>query len=255
MWEEYGKTTSQTSLRINYDFDSVGGQSGSPVFMTSDNGSTYVCAIHTSGGSTENGGTKINSFIFHYLNSFVVSHNYERLAATIVPTDYGFTDAYPTDDYTKTNYTTHTLSSGFQFQTRRYRTGYIHNEYIVMSPFRNGIEEAFIEYKFDIPVSKIEVDLSHWRSLSSEWTYSSNCTAVLRVSNGKGGYTTMLDLLDYSTNLPTDRTNPTTYTIELSTPVYSFEFYMHSIRINTNDNNRGRICIGDMKIYAKEEWY
>ncbi len=255
MWEEYGKTVSQTALRMDYDFDSVGGQSGSPVFMTSDDGSRYVCAIHTAGGSATNGGTKINSFIFHYLNSFVVSHNYERLAATVVPTDYGFADAYPTDDYTKTNYMTHTLSSGFQFQTRRYRTGYIHNEYIVMSPFRNGITEAFIEYKFDIPVSKIEVDLAHWRSLSIEWTYSSNCTAVLRVPNENGGYTTMLDLLSSSTNLPTDRTTPTTYTIEFSTPVYSFEFYMHSDRINTNDNNRGRICIGDMKIYAKEEWY
>lgn len=103
-----------------------------------------------------------------------------------------FADAYPIDDYTRTNYTMHTLSFGFQFQTRRYRTGYIHNEYVVMSPFRNGITEAFIEYKFDVLVSKIEVDLSHWRSLSYEWTYPSDCTAVLRIPNGSGGYATTL---------------------------------------------------------------
>ncbi len=254
MWEEYGKTVSQTVLRIDYDFDSVSGQSGSPVFMTSDDGSRYVCAIHTAGGSTTNGGTKINSFIFHYLNSFVTNHNYEHFVTTLAPTDYGFADAYPTDIDTKTQYKTHTLSSGFQFQTRRYRTGYIHNEYIVMSPFRSGITEAFIEYKFDVPVSKIKVDLSHWRSLSNEWTYSSNCIAVLRTPNGDG-YTTVLDLLSKETNLPTDREHPATYIIEFSVPVYTFEFYMQSKRINTNDNNRGRICIGNMDVYTTEGYY
>lgn len=257
MWETHGNLTGQTSYKYSYNFDTYSGQSGSPVFMTADDGSVYVCGIHTSGNSSAgiNYATRINSFIYHYLNSFVSYHNYEHLAATIVPTDYGFADAYPTDNYTKTNYITHTLSSGFQFQTRRYRTGYIHNEYIVMSPFRSGITEAFIEYKFDVPVSKIEVDLSHWRSLAQEWTYSSNCTAVLRVPDGQGGYTVIFDLLAESTNLPTDRTNPTTYTIEFPTPVYSFEFYMHSDRINTNDNNRGRICIGNINVYTKEGWY
>lgn len=254
MWEEYGKTVSQTELRFDYDFDVVNGQSGSPVFMTTDEGSIYVCNIITAGGSTTNGGTKINSFIFHYLNSFVTNHNYEHFATTIEPTDYGFADAYPTDETTKTQYKTHTLSSGFQFQTRRYRTGYIHNEYIVMSPFRSGITEAFIEYKFDVPVSKIEVELSHWRSLSHEWTYSSNCNAVVRIPNDDG-YTTVQDLLSKETNLPTDREHPTTYSIEFPTPVFSFEFYMESKRINTNDNNRGRICIGNMNVYTTEGYY
>lgn len=249
------------SYRYTTNVYGVGGQSGSAYFMTNSTG-TYVWGILTHNYTYDNwktisgtSGVFFNNFIFHYLNSFVTYHNYEHLAATILPTDYGFADAYPTDDYTRTNYTTHILSSGFQFQTRRYRTGYIHNEYVVMSPFRNGITEAFIEYKFDVPVSKIEVDLAHWRSLSHEWTYASNCTAVLRIPNGSGGYTTVLDLLSSSTNLPTDRTNPTTYTIEFSTPVYSFQFYMKSKRININDNNRGRICIGNLKIYTKEGWY
>lgn len=254
MWESHGTLIESTTYRYRHNFDSVGGQSGSPVFMTSDTGSVYVCGIHTSGGSTSNGATRINSFIFHYLNSFVTHRNYEHIAATIVPTDYGFADAYPTDDYTKTNYTTHTLSSGFQFKTRRYRTGYIHNEYIVMSVFRTGITEAFIEYSFDVPVTKIDVDLSHWRELSTEWTYSSSCNAVLRIPTANG-YTTVLDLLSESTNLPTNRTNPKTYTIEFPEPVYSFEFYMQSLRPSANDSNRGRICIGNLNVYTKEGWY
>lgn len=254
MWETHGRLTWNSAYKYAYDFDTVSGQSGSPVFMTGDDGNVYVCGIHTSGGEYSNYATRINSFIFHYLNSFVVSHNYERLAATIVPTDYGFADAYPTDDYTKNNYTTHTLSSGFKFRTKRYRTGYIHNEYVVMSPFRSGITEAFIEYNFDVPISKIEVFLSHWRSLSHEWTYSTNCSAVLRIKDGSN-YITILDLLSDTTKLSTDRNNQTKYTIEFPKTVYSFEFYMKSSKVNVNDNNRGRICIGGMNVYAKEEWH
>ncbi|MCI7190774.1 MAG: hypothetical protein MR998_09105, partial [Lachnospiraceae bacterium] len=43
-----------------------GGQSGSPIFMTGSDGSTFVCGIHTSGQVTENGGTRINNLIFYY---------------------------------------------------------------------------------------------------------------------------------------------------------------------------------------------
>lgn len=257
MWKAEGKIIRKDNdYRYTTNVYGVGGQSGSAYFMTNSQ-STYVWGILTHNYTYDNwetiagtSGVYINNFIFHYLNSFVTNHNYEHLAATIIPTDYGFADAYPTDDYTKTNYITHTLSSGFQFQTRRYRTGYIHNEYIVMSPFRNGITEAFIEYKFDVPVSKIEVDLSHWRLLSHEWTYSSNCTAGIYTGNK-----IVLDLLASSTNLPTDRTQPNTYTIEFDSPVYSFKFYMESKRINTNNDNRGRLCIGDMKIYTTEGWH
>ncbi len=250
MWETHGKLLKKTTYQYSYDFDTVGGQSGSPIFMTYDDGVAYVCGIHTHGGSS-NGGTIFNSFIMNYLRSIVARSKNESLVATIKPTDYGFADAYPTDDYTKTNFTTHTLNTGFTFKTRRYRTGYIHEEYIVMSPFRKGITEAFIEYQFDDLVTKIEVDLSHWRNLSNEWTYSSDCTAVLRIKNGNS-YVTVLDLLSPFTYLPTDRTHPTTYTIFFPTPVSSFEFYMESKNIFVNESNRGRICIGDLKIYTTE---
>ncbi|MDE6656612.1 MAG: trypsin-like serine protease, partial [Anaeroplasmataceae bacterium] len=241
MWESYGKLLEKTTYTYRYDFDSFGGQSGSPVFMTDDDGVTYVCGIHTHGSTSYNGGTIFNSFIMNYLRSIVARSKNESLVATIKPADYGFADAYPTDDYTKTNFTTHTLNTGFTFKTKRYRTGYIHDEYIVMSPFRKGITEAFIEYQFDDLVTKIEVDLSHWRNLSNEWTYSSDCTAVLRIKNGNS-YVTVLDLLSPFTYLPTDRTNPTTYTIFFPTPVSSFEFYMESKNIFVNESNRGRIC-------------
>lgn len=96
--------------------------------------------------------------------SFSKPRVYDNLPS-IAPIEYGFPDAYSTNPDVASRYTTHTTASGFTFQTRRFRTGYIHNEYIVMSPIRTGYKEAFIEYKFNTPVERIDVELSHWREI------------------------------------------------------------------------------------------
>lgn len=251
MWEEHGKTVSQTELRFDYDFDAVGGQSGSPVFMTADDGSTYVCNILTASGANSNGGTKINSFIFHYLNSFVTNHNYEHSVGSISPDEYGFDDAYPVDSKTRTEYENHYTDKNFHFQTIRYRTGYIHDEYIVMSCMRENVTEAFIEYKFDTPISKLTVQLSHWRERSVEWLDKDTGVAELQYwDNNK--WNEKLDLLSDETALPRDRTNPKTYTIVFEEPVTRIQFYEKANKQYFNDNNRGRICIGDITFYTKE---
>lgn len=256
MWKSVATVTDLTNDGIyKLTNDLKGGQSGSGLHVSLPNGG-YVCGIGTFYSyyvddnknyvTINTGGTQINTFMFHYMNSFVTNHNYDHVAATITPSDYGFADAYPTSETTKS----HTLSTGFEFSTTRYRTGFIQGEYIVISPFRKDITKAYIEYNFNVSVTKIEVDLTHWRPLSNEWTYPSNCTAELRTESGY-----KLDLLSKEMNLPTDRTHPTTYTIVFDKPVYSFGFYMESNRINTNDSNRGRLCIGNMKVYTAESWY
>lgn len=254
MWYAEGKIKSKDNAhRYTTNVYGVSGQSGSAYFMTNSKNETYVWGILTHNYSYDNwntisgtSGVYINNFIFHYLNSFVANHNYEHVAATITPYDYGFADAYPVSDTTKM----HTLSTGFEFTTTRYRTGFIHGEYIVMSPFRKNITKAYIKYDFNVPVTKIEVDLTHWRSLSFEWTYSSNCTAEFKTESGY-----KLNLLSDEMNLPIDRTQPTTYTIVFDKPVYSFGFYMENKKSNFNDSNRGRLCIGNMKVYTNEGWY
>lgn len=251
MWETHGQMVNQSNLRYEYNFDTTGGQSGSPVFMTTDDGATYVCGIHTSGGSVTNGGTKINSFIFHYLNSFVTYHNYEHSVGSISPNEYGFADAYPTDSDTRTKYDDHYTDKNFHFQTVRYRTGYIHNEYIVMSCIRENVTEAFIEYKFDTPISRLTVQLSHWREKSVEWLDKDTGMAELQYwENNK--WNQKLDLLSDETALPRDRTNPKTYTVTFSEPVTRIRFYEKANLQYFNDNNRGRICIGDITFYSKE---
>lgn len=73
MWKATGTLTAFESNGIyyRYNMDTEGGQSGSPVRVDLDTGS-YVCGIHTYSTGSYNGGPRIDSFMFAYLNSFVV---------------------------------------------------------------------------------------------------------------------------------------------------------------------------------------
>lgn len=170
----------------------------------------------------------------------------------ICPNEYGFADTYPSDTSTSSLFTKHNVR-GFTFETRRYRTGFIHNEYIVMSPIRENINEAWIEYKFSTPISRIDIQLSHWRPYSNECLDSSTGTAVVQqyISNQ---WITNLDLLSDSTALPTERANIKIYTINFAVPTTQFRIYSHSFTVNTNDSNRGRICIGNIAFYPQEQY-
>ncbi len=243
------------------NLDSEGGQSGSP-YRVNINGGEFMCGIHTYNvGNSYSGGTRIDEFMFAFLNSFVANHNVIYEVASIKPSDYGFADAYPTDDSTKDNFKTHTLSTGFTFRTRRYRTGYIQSEYIVMSCIKTNITEAFIEYEFDVPVYRIDVDLAHWREYSHEWLDKDKGIAELQVWHERSWWNPLVssrwvqkfDLLSDETALPRDRTQPTTYSIEFDSPVTGFRFYSKINNPDISDSNRGRICIGNMNIYTKAD--
>ena len=200
---------------------------------------------------------ELDSSVYQYWDDYWSKENFTKpkeyaITPYVLPDEYGFVDAYPTDEETKENYVEHTAHNGFIFETRRYRTGYIHDEYIVMSPIREGINEAFIEYRFLTPISRLDVELSYWRTYSSEWLNSSTGTAVLQQSIGND-WTTKLDLLSDSTDLPTDRNSSKIYKIQFDKPAYKIRFYTSTFANNTNDSNRGRICIGDMAFYETED--
>lgn len=233
--------------------DTEGGQSGSPYRVNVNNGD-YVCGIHTySVGNSYTGGIRIDGFMFAFMNSFVAGD----LLYEITPDDYNFADSYPVDEETSTHFYTHELDNGLTFRTRRYRTGFIQGEYIVMSPIRPEIEkkEAFIEYSFNAPVNRIQVDLTYWREVSTEILDSDNGSAYLQVKNGDD-WSNVFDLLSASTNLPTNRDNPTTYTIDFDKPIYVFRFYSE-YHGNTfvYDANRGRLCIGNMIVWTEFDNY
>lgn len=169
----------------------------------------------------------------------------------IKPNEYGFGDAYPTDGNTKENFIEHNASNDFTFRTRRYRTGYIHNEYIVMSPIRRGIRQAFIEYQFDRAITRLDVQLSHWRNYASEGLNENTGKAELQQYIGDE-WVTQLDLLSSESNLPTERSRPQYYSVFFERPAYRIRFYSESYTENTNDSNKGRICIGNMAFYPSK---
>ena len=170
----------------------------------------------------------------------------------VKPNEYGFEDAYPSDTDTENNFTKHTIR-GFSFETRRYRTGYIHNEYIVLSPKRRTFNYAFIEYKFSIPLTRIDVNLSHWRDYASEQLNSSNGRVEVQEFTEER-WTTVLDLLSEETALPRDRNKQSTYKLYFSKPVTNIRFYASTSTTNLNDNNKGRICIGNMTFYPYKNY-
>ena len=169
----------------------------------------------------------------------------------IKPNEYGFADAYPSDETTKNTFISHTASHNFTFETRRYRTGYIHDEFIVMSPIRSGFKEAFIEYRFSYAVTRIDVELSHWRETSHELLTNSTGEASVQYY-WENQWVDKLDLLSSSTALPTNRNSHKFYKIEFDNPVYRVRLHAETFSTNTNDGNRGRICIGNMAFYPSE---
>ena len=73
------KIIGKTNYIYKTTVDFTEGQSGSPLFMTGSDGNTYVCGImsHDFGiGNLEFhiSATKFNTFVFHYLNSYVASN-------------------------------------------------------------------------------------------------------------------------------------------------------------------------------------
>lgn len=63
-WYAYRQIASVNSLKVYYDIDTVGGQSGSAVYRII-NGERYGIAIHAYGGATTNSGTRIITPVYN----------------------------------------------------------------------------------------------------------------------------------------------------------------------------------------------
>lgn len=200
-----------------------------------------------------NTGLNSNGYVLGDLYNYYCSRTFSLptthlLLPRISPNEYGFPDAYASVETSKN----HAIDD-FTFTTRRYRTGYIHNEYVVLSPRRVNFNNAYIIYEFDTPIIKLEVSLAHWRSYSYEQLDANNGEAKLQYYDGSN-WITKLDLLAESTNLTRDRTNPDKFLIEFNEPINMIKFYAKVNDTPTNDDNRGRICIGDLIFYSIDDY-
>lgn len=124
-------------------------------------------------------------------------------------------------------------------QTSRLRTGYIEEEYIVLSPKRNGAGRAIFNIEFSKPISHIDFDLCFWSE--NENFISSDFGRIFFFEEDMGFE--VLSIFD-DLNLPTDRTNPYHLSLDFEEPKYSVQFVMFTSA--EGSRNKGRLCIGDI---------
>ena len=192
-----------------------------------------------------------NSFINNYcIKSFNKPSQYLDAKVILSSPEYytGYGNYYEDSNEIKETFTTHNVNDNFCFKTRRFRAGYINNECIVLSPKRLGYKEAFIEYQFVRAVDRIDIELSYWGAVTTEGLTSSTDKAVIEKYQYEN-YTTVLDLLSSTTNLPENSNNKKTYKIYFDTPVSRIRIYAKTNGSNINKDDRGRICIGKMVLY------
>jgi len=58
-WYESGAVKNVANFEFEYDIDTTGGQSGSPVWISQDDGSRYGVGVHTNGAANGNSATRI----------------------------------------------------------------------------------------------------------------------------------------------------------------------------------------------------
>jgi glutamyl endopeptidase len=68
-WYDSRKIASVTALKVFYDIDTFGGQSGSSVYRIVS-GARYGVAVHAYGGATTNSGTRITNAVFNNLTAW-----------------------------------------------------------------------------------------------------------------------------------------------------------------------------------------
>lgn len=165
---------------------------------------------------------------------------------TMSGSDYGFTSTYSSTEETKE----HSFNNSIlitSFTTKRLRCACIDDSYVIISAIQRNAGTAYLEYQFIEPVYEIIVDLAYYSS--SEFITTSTAEAALQYKNSSGNWVTLINFFEDVT-LPTDRTAPTTFTFMFPANVRQFRFYTSTTNaIGTRP--KGRICIGDIKIFGE----
>lgn len=162
----------------------------------------------------------------------------------------GYIDTIDVDDWTfpqqyhfypavKDAYTNNSVL----LETNRLRTGYIEQEYIVLSPRRADAGYAYLDVFFPTPIVAVDLDMCLW----SEYEYydPSNCNIFVGRKINYNSHVMYYDLLnDYS--LSTNRTNPNRFRFNFPDGTTGIRFAAQAPAVG--DRNKGRVCIGQMDI-------
>lgn len=163
----------------------------------------------------------------------------ETSVLTLNPNEYGFEPQY----YFYAKESNHSINN-WTFTTNRLRTGYIEEQYVILSPNRQNAGQAFLEFVFQKQVYEISTYLSFW---SSSEMYSSGDTALIQYKDKNGNWVDLLDLLNC--NLSTDRQNQSHFELNIVEGTSSIRFVCN-VQNPTASRNKGRICLGEIKFIS-----
>ena len=170
-------------------------------------------------------------------NEYLCPCSQKLTSSTITPVDFGFDQRY-----TATREEKVVELDKLTLYTYRLRTGYIEEEYVNVSPKREGAGEAYLECFFSYKVRHFSINLSYWQILDK--LSKENSTAVLEMYNGND-WNFAMDLID--ANLSTDRTHQDVFSFSfIGKEIYAFRIRVAAPTIG--NRNLGRISIGNINL-------
>lgn len=180
-----------------------------------------------------------DNYYFIAQNIYICPCGMKHTSTLISPEDYGFEPQYYF--YSKSNYVT---VGEFSFLTERLRTGYIENEYINLSPYRQDAGEAYLELYFETKIRQFDINLSYWQI--KDKLSNLNATASLEVLNQNSVWIPQLDLIN-DVELSTNRYEQNNFVFNyVGEEITGIRIVMSSPAIG--DRNLGRISIGNINL-------
>lgn len=160
---------------------------------------------------------------------------------TLSPAEYGFIG-----EYNGSELSADVVQGKYTIGTKRLRCGYIEHECINLSPRKENAGTAYIDFSLDTYVYRIDVDLCLWSD--TEYLLPIDSEAYIQYKNSLGNWVTAIDLLN-DIELSQDRLFPENYTIVFPEKTKEFRIFVKTNDVG--DRNKGRLCIGDLKIYLE----
>lgn len=162
----------------------------------------------------------------------------------IKPSDWNFEERYwfanegeNGNEYRETNI----IMKNLNITSQRLRCGYIEEQYVNLSPRREGAGKAYLRLTWDKPVYSYMFGASYWSS-----SESLDGDAVVRILDRNGAWQSVSssDFNLKTLGLSTTRSNIKRFVAKHSEGIYGLEFYCTASAIG--DRNKGRICIDDI---------
>lgn len=180
---------------------------------------------------------------FYCITEFIEPKDYAD-KAQIKPSDWNFEERYwfanegeNGNEYRETNIAIKNLN----ITSHRLRCGYIEEQYVNLSPRREGAGEAYLRLTWDKPVYSYMFGASYWSS-----SENLDGEAVVRVMDRNRVWQSVSssDFNLKTLGLSTTRSNIKRFVGKHSEGIYGLEFYCTASA--TGDRNKGRICIDDI---------